>query len=151
MIKKNELNYKKILECYKKVPDKNVFLSNIGYERGNFLKILNKKKNITVSTLIKIINEFDKPITYFFDEDNVIDTISMEKISGLEQENHELKRELDIYQRSEQDKIEKIEIQKETINALKDKIIIMDNLISQVKKTYPNIDFGSTGTRITSQ
>ena len=76
-----EFNLEKLKECYKKIPKKGVFLSEIGEDSGNFGKILEGKRNITIKTLLKIANKFDKPISYFFDDEDGKNSIK-QKIIG---------------------------------------------------------------------
>lgn len=91
------MNSKKLLELYNKSSNKSKIAGEIGISRVTLNDMTKENANPTIDKLEKVARYFGVPIGYFFDEENIIDQNSQNKIKELEEELHALRKKVKEY------------------------------------------------------
>lgn len=109
------MNSDKIKILYENSIKKSKIPNEIGISRSTFFEMMNGIGSPRVENLEKVANYFNKPISYFFDEENFNNQEYQNKIDELEKEIRALRKENEIL-------IERIK-DKEAIIKKNDKIL----------------------------
>lgn len=91
--KKFSYNENKMTKLLTEVSNISEFSRISGITRTNYYKILETSKNIGIETLEKLSQYFNKPISYFFDEETTPNQEYQNKIEELEKEIRALRKE----------------------------------------------------------
>ncbi len=89
------LNTEKIKDLLDKGDKIAVTAKKIGVNRSYLYDIRNGKTNIGSDLLQKLADYFEVPVGYFFDEENLVDDNSKDKIMELEYEIRALRKEIE--------------------------------------------------------
>ena len=134
------MDWDKLLNLWENSPKRSEIGKKIGKNQSNLNKILREKKQIDVVLLEKLALYFNVPVSSFFEENQ---SLKNKQIEDLENKIKELDKELELYRKLENDKLEMIEMMKEINKGLKDKITLLEIMVES-KKNYPNADSASS-------
>lgn len=121
------MNTDKIKILYENSIKKSKIPNEIGMSRSTFFEMMNGIGSPRVENLEKVAKYFNKPISYFFDEEIIPNQDQENKIKELEEELHALRKKVEEYEKE-------IKLKDEILNTKNELLKQKDETIELLKK-----------------